>query len=78
VDRKHYDGNANEELPDEALIRREESEHREYMRLEDKEPHLRDTNYRELKGSIALISAWERWWKTTIVARARGLFPKRR
>ena len=71
--RKHYDGNANEELTDDALLSREQSDRREYMRLERREPHLRDTNYRALTASKALLHAWERWWKTTVVARARGL-----
>ena len=76
--RHHQDANANEELPDDALLHREESERREYMRLEDKEPHLRDTNYQELKASPPLLHAWDRWWKTKILARARGLLPRRR
>ena len=55
--RKHRDGNANEELSDDALQQREASERREYLRLENREPHLRDTNYRELTGSKALLHA---------------------
>jgi hypothetical protein len=71
--RKHYDGNSNDELSDEALLEREESERREYIRLENQEPHLRDTNYRELKGSKALLHAWARWSRTTLATTLRGL-----
>lgn len=74
--KKHRDYNANQELGDDDLLDREESERREFMRLERREPHLKDTNYRELKGSHALMHAWERWSKTSIVARLRGLLPK--
>ena len=71
--RKHYDGNANSELTDDALVQREESERREYIRLHEREPHLRDTNYRELTGSKPLMHAWERWSRTNIMMRLRGL-----
>jgi hypothetical protein len=74
--RKHRDGNANDELTDDALLQREESERREYFRLENREPHLRDTNYRELTGSKALLHAWERWTVTSIAVRLRGLLSR--
>ena len=74
--RRHFDGNANEELTDDALLTREVSERREYMRLERREPHLRQTTYQALSGSKALLHAWNRWWKTTVVARARGLIAR--
>jgi hypothetical protein len=74
--RKHYDGNSNDELTDDELIQREASERREYIRLEGREPHLRDTNYRELTGSKALLHAWERWSRTNIMLRIRGLLSR--
>jgi hypothetical protein len=74
--RKHHDGNNNNELTDDALLQREESERREYVRLEEKEPHLRDTNYRELTGSKPLLHAWERWSRTSIAVRLRGLLSR--
>lgn len=73
----HTDYNANVHLTDDQLSEREESERREYMRLERKEPHLRDTNYRTLSASRALLHAWERWSKTTTVMRIRGLLSRR-
>lgn len=73
---KHYDGNSNEELTDDALLQREASERREYVRLESKEPHLRDTNYRTLKGSKLLLHAWERWRRTSLLVRLRGLLSR--
>jgi len=69
--RIHRDNNANSELPDHALIEREESEHREYLRLEEREPHLRDTTYRLLRASPGLLKAFERWWATRIARRER-------
>ena len=74
--RKHRDGNSNDELSDDALLQREESERREYVRLGDREPHLRDTNYRSLKASKALMHAWERWSRTNLAIRLRGLLSR--
>lgn len=74
--RKYRDGNANDELSDEALVEREHADRREYMRLEKRESHLRDTNYRELKGSKALLHAWERWSRTSLALRLRGLLAR--
>jgi hypothetical protein len=74
--RKHRDGNANDELTDDALVQREDSERREYMRLEQREPHLRDTTYRELTGSKGLLRAWERWSRTNVAMRLRGLLSR--
>jgi hypothetical protein len=70
---QHHDGNANSELTDDALLEREESDRREYLRLEQREPGLRDTNFQDLTGSPALIRAWERWWATKVARRLRGL-----
>ena len=74
--RKHQDGNDNDELTDDALLQREESERREYIRLEDREPHVRDTNYRDLTASKALLYAWERWDRTSLAVRLRGLLSR--
>ena len=74
--RTHRDGNDNDELSDDALVDREQSERREYMRLEQREPHLRDTNYRELTGSKALLHAWTRWSRTSLALRLRGLLAR--
>lgn len=74
--RKHYDGNSNDELSDDALLEREEAERREYIRLHDRERHLRDTNYRELTGSKPLLRAWGRWSRTNLAVRLRGLLTR--
>lgn len=73
---EHYDGNDNAELSDDALVDREASERREYVRLQDREPHLRDTNYRELTGSNSLMHAWARWSRTNVAMRLRGLLTR--
>lgn len=74
--RKRRNGNDNDELTDDALQQREESERREYIRLEKKEPHLRDTTYRELTGSKQLLHAWERWKQTSMALALRGLLSR--
>jgi hypothetical protein len=74
--REPRNGNDNEQLSDDALLQREESERREYLRLEDREPHLRDTNYQELTGSKALLHAWKRWSITSIAVKLRGLISR--
>ena len=74
--RKHHDGNSNDELSDDALLEREESERREYIRLEAREPHLRDTSYRELTASGPLLHAWTRWSRTNLAVRLRGLMSR--
>jgi hypothetical protein len=73
IERTHRDNNDNSELTDHALVEREESERREYLRLEQREPHLRDTTYGAVKGAPGLIVAWERWWATKVARRLRGL-----
>ena len=74
--RTHRNGNANDELTDDALLDREASERREYLRLEEREPHLREASYRQLTGSTALLHAWERWSRTDLAVRLRGLFTR--
>jgi hypothetical protein len=72
-ERSHRDNNASSELSDDALVEREESERREYLRLEEHEPALRDTTYGAVKAAPELIAAWDRWWATKVVRRLRGL-----
>lgn len=73
--RRHTDGNEIEQLDNDALLDREASERREYMRLMKHEPHLGDTSYRTARVSRTLMRAWERWSKASVLARLRGLFP---
>lgn len=73
---EHKNGNANENLEDDDLLDRESSERREYLRLERREPHLRNTTYRALNASRALMRAWERWSRTSLAVRLRGLLPR--
>jgi hypothetical protein len=71
--KKHRDANASDQLGDNDLLEREVSERREFLRLERREPHLRETNYRALNASPGLMRAWERWNLTNTIARLRGL-----
>jgi hypothetical protein len=73
MSRAHTDGNENQHLDDADLQRREESEGREYQRLWDRERRVSQTTYQVLPGSRLLIHAWERWRKTRLAAKLRGL-----
>lgn len=59
-------------LGDAELLARELTERDEFKRLDEKE-QFRDTTYGVVRGSAALIQAWERWWQTNAAARLRGL-----
>ncbi len=67
------DANANQNLSDDDLQRREESEGREYHRLWDRERRVMQTTYRRPSGSRLLVHAWERWLRTRVAAALRGL-----
>lgn len=69
---------SNESLSDNDLLNREADQRDEFRRLEESEPHLRDTTYRVMSGSRALLHAWDRWSRTSVAARLRGLLPRRR
>ena len=74
--KKHGDHDRNGELDDSDLLEREAANRHDFLRLAKHEPHLRDTVYRALNASPALMHAWERWSKTSIVVRLRGLLPR--
>ena len=68
-----YDDDSNDQLDDAALLSREQDQRAHFRRLEQAEPHFRDTTYGIVQGSPALIESWERWWKTNLDARLRGI-----
>lgn len=74
--KKHFDGNANEELTDAELVDREEQNKRELMRLEQAEHGRRETTSELVPASAGLLHAWERWKASNAAARLRGLLPK--
>lgn len=63
-------------LDDAELLARESLDLEEYHRLEREEPQHRDTTYGVIRGSRALIDAWERWWHTNLAARMRGILTR--
>lgn len=71
--RAHSDSTENQHLDDEDLLRREGSEEREYHRLWDRERRVSQTTYKVFPGSRLLLHAWERWTRTQVAARLRGL-----
>jgi hypothetical protein len=62
-------------LSDAELLDREAQQRDEFLRLEEFEPQLRDTTYRMVVGSRPLIHAWDRWTRTSVAVRLRGLLP---
>ena len=68
------DDRPTDQLDDAQLLVAEQSLRDAYDRLRRQESH--DTTYRSKKGSPALITAWERWWKTNLAARLRGILSR--
>ena len=64
---------SNDQLDDAELLSRERDQRDDFRRLEQEEPHFRDTTYGIVRGSSALIESWERWWRTNQDARLRGI-----
>lgn len=75
--KKHFDGNADQELSDTELLDREELNKRELMRLEKLEPGRRESTSELVPGSIGLMHAWERWKASNAAARLRGLLSRK-
>ena len=69
----HTDDDSTDHLDDTQLLDMEQSHRDDYTRLQREQPHLRDTTYGMMKGSAALVAAWERWWTTNLAARMRGI-----
>ncbi|HEU4996933.1 MAG TPA: hypothetical protein VFT29_19080 [Gemmatimonadaceae bacterium] len=67
---------SNEALSDKDLLDREADQRDEFFRLERFEPF--ETTYQSLSGSRALMHAWDRWMRTSLTARLRGLLPRAR
>lgn len=74
MSRAHTNGADNEHLDDEELLHREVAERREYDRLWSRE-RQRGTTFMTRLRSDLLLRAWDRWNKTRLAARLRGLKP---
>jgi hypothetical protein len=75
--KKHFDGNADQELTDRELMDREDINKRELMRLEQIEPGRRESTSELVPASAKLMHAWERWKASNAAARLRGLLSKK-
>jgi len=73
VTRVHVDGNEDQHLDDDEILRRERSHHSEYHRVWDSERGQMQTTYNLLPKRGLLVRAWERWRKTRSAATERGL-----
>jgi hypothetical protein len=71
--KKHYDGNADDQLSDHDLLASEEKNKRELIRMEKLEPGRRESTSALVPASNALMHAWERWKASNVAARLRGL-----
>ena len=69
----HHTDDSSEDLTDRELLDRERNEHDDFRRQESEQPRFRDTTFGVVRGSPRLIAAWERWWKTNLAARMRGI-----
>lgn len=70
------DDQGSDQLDDTELLAREQDERADFRRLEQEEPQLRDTTFGVVRGSPALIESWERWWRTNLAARMRGIMTR--
>lgn len=71
-----HEGESNDQLDDADLLTREQEQRADFRRREQAEPQFRHTTYGIVRGSPALIASWERWWKTNLDARLRGLMTR--
>ena len=69
----HHTDDSSEDLTDRELLDRERNEHDDFRRQEAEQPRFRDTTFGVVRGSPRLIAAWERWSKTNLAARMRGI-----
>lgn len=65
-------------LDDEQLIAIELRLRERFFARERREPHLKDTTFRELRGSPELLAAWTEWMWVTRAVGDRGLDAVRR
>ncbi|MGH7638107.1 MAG: hypothetical protein ACREOK_10695 [Gemmatimonadaceae bacterium] len=71
-----YDDESNDQLDDTQLLAREQDERDDYRRRRQEEPRFHTTTFGVVRGSPALIESWERWWKTNLAARMRGILTR--
>lgn len=72
----HSHGNdGTDHLDDSELLAREALQRDEFKRLEERE-QFRDTTYGIPRGSAALVESWDRWLRTNVAARLRGLLTR--
>ena len=71
-----HDGRPTDELDDKELLAQEQEHREDFRRQEAAEPQQRGTTYGVVRGSPALLAAWERWWQTNLAARMRGILSR--
>lgn len=72
----NWNDHSNDSLDDADLLARESEQRSDFRRLEQAEPRFRYTTYGIIRASPALIASWERWWKTNLAARMRGIITR--
>lgn len=70
------DDSTNDELDDTELLAREQDDRDDFRRRQEEEPRFDTATYGVVRGSPSLIASWERWWKTNLAARMRGIMTR--
>lgn len=70
------DRDSNDDLSDAQLLERERAQREAFREVERDDPRTRDKIYGDVRGSPALVESWERWWKTNLAARMRGILTR--
>jgi hypothetical protein len=65
-----------DQLNDAQLLEREWLQRDEFERLRLLEPPSLGTTYGQIRGSSALVKSFDRWWKTNLAARMRGIIDR--
>lgn len=70
------DDDTNDQLDDAELLAREQDDRDDFQRRRQEEPRFDTTTYGVVRGSPGLVASWERWWKTNLAARMRGILTR--
>lgn len=71
-----HDDESNDQLDDTQLLAREQDERDDFRRRQREEPRFNTATYGVVGGSPTLVASWERWWKTNLAARMRGILTR--
>jgi hypothetical protein len=70
------DSTSTDHLDDTELLAQEQEDRDDFRRRAAVEPQDHGTTDGVARGSPALVAAWERWWRTNLAARMRGILTR--